>query len=237
MVAKRADAPMSGEELREFIEGVLAGLSAPATEWNLQWMEEWARSESTLAGFNPYATTMPAPGATIFNHVKVRNFPDAATGIDATVRTLRLSYYVPIVHGLRTQSLADKRGILKSYQTWSGTNAPEAYHIARLIKSGWTPSGSRTLQSEETAVIGAKAAQSADVSRTAKKAVRDTVATTPAVGALVIGAVTATDNWGEIGDQLANGHWATAIGLFVATPVALALWRIVRGMLGQAPAE
>ncbi len=73
----------------------------PLTGSNLRALIAWEAAEGgsfTPQGskFNPLNTTMPAAGATIFNSVGVKNFPDWATGLDATLRTLAMPFYTEI---------------------------------------------------------------------------------------------------------------------------------------------
>ena len=227
MTATQAKTPMSGDELTAYTTAVLHGIGAPATAWTLEWMERWAASEGTLAGYNPLASERPMPGHdSIFNSAGVRNYDSAQTGIDATIATLRLSYYKPIVKALRTQRVSNLRGILKAYQTWAGVNAPEGYAIARDLKGGWTPNGARTKQAEVISAP-AKPVVSAPAVR---KGARDTVlATTPVLVAL-ISAWTGTDWTTAVADWEAH-HWASAVGAVLATPFALAVWRMVRSRL------
>ena len=232
---------MTGDELRDFSEGVLRGIGAPASAWNLEFMSEWARSEGTLADHNPFASTRPAEGATIFNSAKVRNYIDDDQGIAATVATLGLSYYRAIVHGLQNQTLADREAIVKGLETWSGTTTPKAYHIAHLVNSGWQPRGARTVQSEEI-TQPARTTPAKDASQavtegavTPKQAkggesiVADTVKGAAPVGVLLalMAAVEAT-NWTPFEMAIEAHHWPMAAGLFVATPLASAIVRAVR---------
>ena len=66
----------------------------------------------------------------------MRNYDTAETGIAATVDTLELSYYAPIVASLRVQRFTNRKAILKAYQTWAGVSAPQQYHVASLIAGG-----------------------------------------------------------------------------------------------------
>lgn len=43
--------------------------------------------------FNPLNTSQSMPGATVFNSHGVKNYPDWATGLIATVKTMRLGFY------------------------------------------------------------------------------------------------------------------------------------------------
>lgn len=80
---------------------VLKAVGAPATPTNVRFLDLWQRAEGGAAAANPLNTTQPAAGATDYNSVHVRNYPDAATGIRATAQTLLNGRYGPIVEGLR----------------------------------------------------------------------------------------------------------------------------------------
>lgn len=227
MTAKTASAPMTGEELTAYLTAVLDGIGAPATPWTLDWMRTWAASENTRAAFNPLASERPAPGHdSKFNEDGVRNYDSADVGIAATVETLGLSYYAPIVDSLRKQRFTNRRAILKAYQTWAGVSAPEAYHVASLIKGGWTPHGAKTLQAVEVPPASAPIV-SGD---TARKSVRDTALAAPLGVFALIDAATRTD-WGVFPAELDAHHWGAVAATFLATPFALAVWRIVRARL------
>lgn len=104
----------------DFARRLLEVLGAPATELNLRFLLGWMARENTTAAWNPLATTQPAPGATMFNSVGVRNYPDEATGVQATVTTLRNGFYPNIL-----DALANGRGDLAAeasldLRRWSG---------------------------------------------------------------------------------------------------------------------
>ena len=201
--------PMSGEELTDFLTKVLYGIGAPATPWTLEFMEKWSASEGTLASFNPLATERPVAGATKFNPQGVRNYISEEQGVSATVATLKLSYYKPIVKALREQKVSNLPGILSAYQTWAGVGAPEEYMIARELKGGWTPSGARTKQAETIAT----ASERPDVGRHAAKAAHE--ATTIGAGALafvLLGQIDAIP-WSTVIDDLRADHWWAALVL------------------------
>lgn len=61
----------------------------PRTKSNLVALVAWLAAEGTEAKWNPLATTKPWPGATNFNSVGVKNYADLASGLSATLDTLR----------------------------------------------------------------------------------------------------------------------------------------------------
>ncbi len=81
---------------------VIQGLGGKITPEKLRFFEAWARAEGTKAAYNPFATTKRGyAGETGFNQVGVKNYPDLATGVRATIDTLKLGYYSELVDLLR----------------------------------------------------------------------------------------------------------------------------------------
>jgi hypothetical protein len=79
---------------------ILAGIGAPDTPENRKLMAAWQRAEGGSPD-NPFNTTQGAPGATDFNSVGVKRYPDVATGVAATVKTLLNGYYPNIIAALK----------------------------------------------------------------------------------------------------------------------------------------
>lgn len=72
----------------EWAERFLAAIGAPVVRDNLVAVVAWEASEGTQATWNPLATTMPMPGATVYNDHGVRNYKSLQQGIDAVIETL-----------------------------------------------------------------------------------------------------------------------------------------------------
>ena len=85
----------------EFYKRVLQCIGAKPTKGNMSFMYAWRQSEGGKASFNPFNTTKNAPGSTIYNSHKVKNYQSIEDGIKATCDTLKLSYYQDIVNGLK----------------------------------------------------------------------------------------------------------------------------------------
>jgi hypothetical protein len=60
-------------------------------------MVAWITAEGTSAKWNPLATTQSATGATNFNSHGVKNYPDRATGLQATKETITNGFYAAII--------------------------------------------------------------------------------------------------------------------------------------------
>ena len=72
----------------DWAEAFLAAIGAPVVRDNLVAVVAWEASEGTQATWNPLATTMPMPGATVYNSHGVRNYKTMKQGIDASIKTL-----------------------------------------------------------------------------------------------------------------------------------------------------
>ncbi len=98
-------APGQPVTYESWARGFLDRLGAPACEENLAIVVTWETSESTLAAFNPLATTRDMPGAVSMNSHGVKDYLSLRQGLDAARDTLLLgaeSYdYGSIVARLR----------------------------------------------------------------------------------------------------------------------------------------
>lgn len=81
---------------------LLNAIGAPVTSENVSFLDKWANAEGGSAAYNPMNTTQPEPGATNYNSVGVKEFGNAAQGIDATAKTLTNGYYPDILAGLKS---------------------------------------------------------------------------------------------------------------------------------------
>jgi hypothetical protein len=80
---------ISAAETVSFMTDVLKGLGiANPNQYQIQFMTSWRQHEGAQAAWNPLNTTLERPGATIFNYATVKNYPDRATGLSATIATL-----------------------------------------------------------------------------------------------------------------------------------------------------
>jgi hypothetical protein len=85
-----------------YAQELLSKLGAPATANNVAFLNAWAKAEGGNASYNPFNTTQPAPGASNYNSVGVRNYTSPQQGISATIQTLLNGRYGNIVQGLRS---------------------------------------------------------------------------------------------------------------------------------------
>ncbi|HTR75369.1 MAG TPA: hypothetical protein VMH33_08960 [Solirubrobacterales bacterium] len=81
----------------QFYDDVLREIGAGVTTENLRACHAWQAAEGGNASWNPWNTTEPAPGAKDYNSVGVKIYPNARTGIAATVKTLLNGHYAQIL--------------------------------------------------------------------------------------------------------------------------------------------
>lgn len=113
----------------EVYEAILTGVGAPVTKENMKFMYAWRQGEGAKAAFNPFNTTKKKEKSTFYNCLSrkndkcvggVRNYSSQQEGIDATIETLKLSYYSCITDGLKNDIGAKKiaRQCKQALKTW-----------------------------------------------------------------------------------------------------------------------
>jgi murein DD-endopeptidase MepM/ murein hydrolase activator NlpD len=85
----------------DFSRALLAALGDPNTGPNVQAIDAWQAAEGGFVHLNPLNTTQPAAGATIWNSIGVRTYPDWPTAIRATTQTLKNGQYRGILAALK----------------------------------------------------------------------------------------------------------------------------------------
>jgi murein DD-endopeptidase MepM/ murein hydrolase activator NlpD len=85
----------------DFSRALLAALGDPNSGPNVQAINAWQAAEGGFVHLNPLNTTQPAAGATIWNSVGVRTYPDWKTAIRATVQTLKNGQYRGVLAALK----------------------------------------------------------------------------------------------------------------------------------------
>jgi hypothetical protein len=78
----------------------LGRLGMPKTRENVRVIVAWQLAEGTEAAFNPLATTRDHPGATDFNSVGVKNYPDYEAGMQENIEALHNGLYDNILAAL-----------------------------------------------------------------------------------------------------------------------------------------
>ncbi|MEX0755576.1 MAG: hypothetical protein WD556_10760 [Actinomycetota bacterium] len=116
-------------------------LDAPACRNNRIVTTAWLVNEGTTAVWNPLATTYSMPGNTVFNSHGVKNFPNHATGLDASRLTLERGWeiydYGAIVRKLRhcAGPKDTARAIKRSSWCAGCTNGRYVIGLIKTVKS------------------------------------------------------------------------------------------------------
>jgi len=84
-----------------FATAVLRGVGAPVTPQNIAGLSGWAQAEGGSSHNNPFNTTQGAPGATNFNGIGVKAYPNMNVGAQATIQTLKNGRYGGIITALQ----------------------------------------------------------------------------------------------------------------------------------------
>lgn len=144
------------------------GNATPTPEM-IRWISAWTLCENTRAAYNPLATSYKMDGDSSFNGI-VRNYPDAETGLNASVSTILRNKrgYADIRQGILSNNInLAMRGIYAAEWGTSGTcvdikyNSKQEYEAddlpsfqAQRESDTWTPGtssgGSWEEKSEET---------------------------------------------------------------------------------------
>ena len=103
---EQTDPGVVGKAKDTYYAQVLSGIGAPVTQANLNALKAWQQAEGSTARWNAFNTTQPSrtTGTTNYNSIGVKNYPTQNTGIDATVATLKLPYYVNMVNALKNNN-------------------------------------------------------------------------------------------------------------------------------------
>ena len=124
---------------KSFYSKVLSGVGAPVSKQNLLFFYAWRQAEGAKSTFNPFNTTQPKEGSTLWNCLSrkngkcsggVRNYKSREDGINATVKTITNGNYKCIVDGLKGDKGAAKIAECSDLKTW-GTGGG----ITRVLKT------------------------------------------------------------------------------------------------------
>jgi peptidoglycan hydrolase-like protein with peptidoglycan-binding domain len=98
---------LTSAEDEEFYRAILKSLNVNVTDEKLKFLKAWRQAEGGRAKNNPFNTTksMPTDGVTDYNSIGVKNYPDRQTGLEATVKTLKLPYYSELVNKLKDDNI------------------------------------------------------------------------------------------------------------------------------------
>jgi len=105
----------------DFYSSILEGIGAPVTDENLKFFYAWRQAEGGSAKNNPFNTTYKLAkdqDMTNYNSVGVKNYSSPLYGIEATIKTLKLSYYTCIVDGLKNDVGASEISKCPALEKW-----------------------------------------------------------------------------------------------------------------------
>ena len=117
-----------------FAAAVLKGVGAPATSQNIAGFVGWAQAEggNNWARNNPLNTTLSAGATGTINSAGVRVYPNAATGVAATVQTLRSGPYGGIIDAFRTGNVKGLASAIGS-SPWGTSGSLAAQTISEAL--------------------------------------------------------------------------------------------------------
>jgi hypothetical protein len=119
---------ISTAETVSFMTDVLKGLGITnPNEYQIQFMVSWRQHEGAQAAWNPLNSTIKKPGATIYNYATVKNYPDRATGLSATIDTLKLKYYIKVrkaIKDIKVENDIDKAMQAVNDSPWGSNFIP-----------------------------------------------------------------------------------------------------------------
>jgi hypothetical protein len=129
----------------------LAALGAPACAENVVVVVTWETAESTMARYNPLATTHDMPGATAFNDVGVRDYVSFAQGVVASRDTLEgrsaVLGYDAVLASLHACASATATASAIRDSSWCSGCASGAYVVGLLpeVRASWAEHASRLI--------------------------------------------------------------------------------------------
>jgi hypothetical protein len=132
---------------------LLGALGAPTCDQDVVVVVTWETAESTMATYNPLATTYDMPGASFFNQVGVKNYVSFAQGIEASRNTLlggtdSLGYAL-VVSALRACAPATVTASAIRDSAWCRGCGDGAYVLGLLpeVRASWAEHASRLISS------------------------------------------------------------------------------------------
>lgn len=108
---------------------ILTAIGAPVTANNVNNLDLWATAEggagiANNASFNPFNTTLNAPGAVSINSVGVKAYPDATTGLQATISTIGQQNMSAIHQALKDNVVSSTFGAIVVASPWGTGSFP-----------------------------------------------------------------------------------------------------------------
>jgi hypothetical protein len=131
---------------------LLGSLGAPICDQDVVTVVTWETAESTMARYNPLATTYTLPGATYFNDVGVKDYVSFGQGVEASRDTLlggSDSYgYAAVVSALRSCAPAAVTASAIRDSAWCRGCGAGAYVLGLLpeVRASWAEHASRLIE-------------------------------------------------------------------------------------------
>ena len=104
----KGSTPLTLAENRSFFIEILRGIGIPnPNPSQIGFMQIWRQHEGGKAAFNPFNTILPLGSYTLYSVSKlngkplVKNYPDRATGLQATIQTLKQNNFSSIVASIK----------------------------------------------------------------------------------------------------------------------------------------
>jgi hypothetical protein len=125
---------------------ILNGLGAPGSGNNVQKLDAWNACEGNKAGAsglpinNPFNTTYSGFGGVSVNSAGVKSYPNWASGLSATLATLRSSYYTAIVANLTGDGTGSQFAGAVGASPW-GTSGSCIARVMGTVVGGGDPGG------------------------------------------------------------------------------------------------
>lgn len=104
-----------------FYKEILRQLGTEATPEKMKFLKAWRQAEGGEFAFNPFNTSkkLKVSGIRVGNSHGVKEYPNAETGITATVHTLKLPYYKNLLKLLQTNTVtADQLASCPDLNKW-----------------------------------------------------------------------------------------------------------------------
>lgn len=183
-----------GQWAAEFLRAM--GNQSPDVQ-TIRLVASWTKAENTKAKYNPLATTWDTGTGTDFNSAGVQSYPDRATGIQASIKTLTVGNhagYKDIYDGLRTNNTQlALSGMLNPLNQW-GTNfgtVSTYFHSQDVTGETLLSESPETLSKvDDTPVARGTKTDAPAVSITAGAVTADSVASIVKIGAgIVVGII------------------------------------------------
>jgi hypothetical protein len=119
----------------------LAGAGAPVTLYHALGVVTWQVGEGTKAKANPLATTQKAPGSWSYNSSSVQNYRSYASGLAATVTTVKYPAYASLLAIMRKpeSTAADMCRAVKAspWGTFHGMTDQQVVDLVAQVRLGW----------------------------------------------------------------------------------------------------